>query len=90
MNLVVYGRCIEPGGLALEDQHRLECCPRCGLIVRTWPIARDEGGLNVHTEITCNVTDTQGDCPDDMPSLMPREYCGLPAENDEDDFAEDP
>jgi hypothetical protein len=49
------------------------------------------GGLNVYTRIACDVcSDTRRDCPDDMPSLMPRDYWDLPAGYDEDDLAEDP
>jgi hypothetical protein len=49
MSLIVYGGCIEPEGLELEDQRGVKFCPRCGSIARTWRIARAEGYLNVYT-----------------------------------------
>jgi hypothetical protein len=50
----VYGGCIEPGGMELEDDRWEAPCPRCGANAQHGYLQRLEGGcINAYNTVRC-------------------------------------
>ena len=62
----VYGGCIEPEGMDLEDSYETHPCPDCGSPALHWWLRRAEGGsLNIYSAMRCSACGLQrGDEPD--------------------------
>lgn len=87
MGQVVYGGCIEPGGMELDDD-KYECeCPACGgvAIRRDWDSV-EGGSINPYWSLSCTV------CPHydgDLPDSMDDDFDSFrTAENEADYWAE--
>lgn len=53
--MLVYGGCVEPGGVALDDDRRKVKCPACGVLSavrRDWENATG-GSINRYWSINC-------------------------------------
>ena len=63
----VYGGCIEPEGMDLDDEHGTEPCPRCDTPAHRWTCERVEGGaFNVYSGMHCAACGHHtGDAPGD-------------------------
>ncbi len=63
----VYGGCIEPGGMALDDLSQVDACPECERPAhyRYWE-ACEAGAINGYSSISCDHCGfVDGDEPDD-------------------------
>jgi len=53
--MIVYGGCIEPGGMELEDEEWEDTCPKCGAPARHRYVQRLEGGcIDPYFPINCD------------------------------------
>lgn len=63
----VYGGCIEPGGIELDDTVEMEACPECGRLAhyRYWEACED-GSINTYSSVCCGHCGYfKGDDPDE-------------------------
>ena len=70
----VYGSCIEPGGMELDEEWTTDSCPKCNVPDAShWFCERLEGGtINQYIGMKC--TDcgySEGDAPDDYSYVEP-------------------
>lgn len=73
MTQIIYGSCVEPGGMLLDDS-RYECpCPECGGVAKRhdWQSV-EGGGLNPYWSINCPVCGYKdGDYPASIDEFTP-------------------
>ena len=81
----VYGGCIEPGGMDLEDSYETHPCPDCESPALHWRLERAEGSLNVYIGMRCTACGLErGDEPDQWswarePTRASRPSAGIPS-----------